>query len=184
MRSLIAGVIVTAMMLSATPAFAAGGQNTIDGSLILATAPASGFDSTIGLGVGVTFDMADRMRSRDVRLAVRGDISYFSFDGDFFGVDLSYRRIMFFGGPRFYFGSGGTRSIKPFLEGGLELSFDEVEVGTPFGKVSDSELHLGLAGGGGIEIPLTDRLKFSVSGRLHVITDDFLSVAATIGASF
>jgi hypothetical protein len=91
---------------------------------------------------------------------------------------------MFFGGPRFFFGPGGTRSIKPFLEGGLELSFDDAEVATPFGKASDSELNLGLAGGGGIEIPLSDRLKFIVSGRLHVITDDFLSLAATIGASF
>src|SRR5512134_3059291 len=118
MRLFIAGVVVAAMMFTAVPAFAATGQNTIDGSLILASSPASGFDAGLGLGVGATIDMANQMKSRDVRLAIRGDFSYFSFDGDFFGVDLSYTRIMLFGGPRFYFGPGGSRSIKPFLEGG------------------------------------------------------------------
>ena len=184
MRLYIAGVVIAAMMFSAAPAFAATGQNTVDASLILASSPASGFDAGVGLGVGATIDMANQMRSRDVRLAIRGDVSYFSFDGDFFGIDLSYRRLMMFGGPRLYFGPGGSRRIKPFLEGGFELSFDHVEVGTPFGRASDSRLRLGLAGGGGIEFPLTDRVKFSVSGRLHLITDDFASLAATIGTSF
>lgn len=184
MRKVFAGLVVAVLMFSAGSAFAAQGQNTIDGSLILGTAPASGFDAGIGLGVGVTIDMADRMKSSDAKLAIRGDMSYMTWDGDAFGWGLSYTRLMFFGGPRFYLGRGGKGTVMPYVEGGLELSFDEAEVATPFGKASASEVNLGLAGGGGVEIPLSGNLKLGVSGRLHLITDDFLSIAVTLGTSF
>jgi len=185
MRLLLTGLVVAVLLFSAVPAFAAQGQTSIDGSLLLATARASGFDAGLGVGIGATVGLPNVKLGGNASMAIRGDMSYFNWDGSFFGVDYSYSSLMFFGGPRIYFGKGGGKgSVMPYVEGGVELSFDSAEVATPFGKASDSEMHFGLAGGGGIEIPLSDRVKFGVSARLHLITDDFMSVAATIGTTF
>ncbi len=184
MRLVLAGLIVAVMVVSAGPASAAQGNNTVDGSLILGTAPASGLDMGIGVGAGLTFDISDRMRSSNAKLAIRADLSYLNFDGDYFGVGISYSRLMLFGGPRFYLG-GSKGGPKPFVEGGLEFSHDSYDIYVlGLGKRSVSDTNFGLAGGGGVEIPLQGNLKLSFSGRLHLITDDFLSIAATLGTSF
>ncbi|MDH4164498.1 MAG: hypothetical protein OEW15_17690, partial [Nitrospirota bacterium] len=60
------------MRCSYDPQAAAG---TVDGSLIFATEPVGGFDSTVGIGVGGTFDVSKA--ARDVKVAVRADMSYF-----------------------------------------------------------------------------------------------------------
>jgi len=71
------------------------------------------------------------------------------------------------------------------VEGGLELTFDEVEVVVPgLGKTSSSDTSLGLAGGGGIDFILAPNVKLGVNGRLHLIDDDFLTLGITLGLLF
>lgn len=174
----------------AVPAFAAqgGGQPgvTVDASLLFATAPEGAFDATVGIGVGALVDLSHRMNmsSRNMKLGVRGDISYYSWDGSAFGIDLSYTRLAFFGGPRFTFAPGNAK-IEPYVEGGLELTFDKAEVAMPFvGKASASDTSLGFAGGGGVDFILAPNVKLGVNGRLHLVSDSFLTIGATIGLMF
>jgi len=74
--------------------------------------------------------------------------------------------------------------VAPYLEGGLELSYDEAEVASFFGKASATEINLGLAGGAGLEIPLADNLVLGFNGRLHLIADSFLTLGASLGVRF
>ena len=186
-KVLLIAVLALSTAFIAGPAFAAAGSNTIDGSLLFATEPVGGYDPTIGIGVGVLVDLAGRanMSSKDIKLGVRGDMSYFSWDGDFYGVDVSYWRLMFFGGPRLTFQVGGKSNIAPYLEGGLELGYGKAEVAAPFfGKQSSTEIDLGLAGGGGIDFALAKNVKLGVNGRLHLISDSFLTLGVTLGVAF
>jgi len=180
-------VLVLAVVLMAGPVFAAAGSSTVDGSLVFATEPMGGYDSTIGIGVGALIDMTGRMKSssKDMKLGVRADMTYFNWDGSFYGIDVSYKRLMFFGGPRFTFLPGGRSDITPYLEGGLELGYGRAEVAVPgFGKHSDTNIDLGLAGGGGVDFTLAKNVKLGVSGRLHLISDSFLTLAVTLGVAF
>jgi hypothetical protein len=163
-------------------------EATIDASLLYATEPRGGYDSTVGIGVGALIDLSNSMSmsQKDMKLGVRGDLAYFDWDGNFYGIGVSYTRLAFFGGPRLTFGKlGGGTPVVPYVEGGLELTFDEVEVVVPgLGKHSASETSLGLAGGGGIDFILASNLKLGVNGRLHLIDDDFLTLGVTLGMMF
>lgn len=184
---LVIAVLAFAAVLTAVPVFAAAGGTTIDGSLLFATEPAGGYDSTIGIGVGALIDLAGRARmsSKDMKLGIRADMSYFDWEGNFFGIDVSYWRLMFFGGPRLTFKPGGRSNIAPYVEGGLELGYGQAEVAVPgLGRHSSTNVDLGLAGGGGVDFTLAKNVKLGVSGRLHLISDDFLTLAVTLGVAF
>lgn len=186
-KVLIIAVLVLATVIMAGSVFAAESGATIDGSLVYATEPRGGFDSTVGIGVGALIDMSGRMKtsSKDMKLGIRGDMTYFDWDGSFYGIDVSYKRLMFFGGPRLTFQPGGRSNISPYLEGGLELGYGKAEVAVPgLGKASSTEIDLGLAGGGGVDLALSKNVKLGVSGRLHLISDSFLTVAVTLGVAF
>lgn len=187
MNRIVAAVAAVFMLVlgagGMSQAVAAG---SVDGGLIFATEPAPGFDSTIGIGVGGTFDVSDKAAAKDMKIGVRADLSYFDWDNGAFGVGLSYKRLMLFGGPRLSFSTGPKSAVTPYVEGGLELSFDEAEAWIPgLGiKVSANDTNIGLAAGGGVEIAVSDRAKFGIGARLHLITDDFLSLAFTFGVGF
>jgi len=183
-KALIITVLALTAALMAGPVFAAAGGSAVDGSLIFATEPTGAFDSTVGIGVGALFDMSDRMRtsSKDMKLGIRADMAYFDWDGSAYGIDVSYQRLMFFGGPRLTFLPG---AVSPYVEGGLEFGYGKVEVALPgFGKHSSTEMDLGLAGGGGIDFALAKNLKLGVNGRLHLISDSFLTLGVTLGVAF
>ncbi len=185
-KFLFMAVIAAALLAGADQAFAAGGA-TIDGSLVFATEPMGGYDSTVGIGVGALIDMAGRMKtsSKDMKLGIRADMTYFNWDGNFYGIDVSYQRFMFFGGPRLTFQPGGSSTISPYVEGGLELGYGRSEVAVPgLGKASATDINLGLAGGGGVDFALARNVKLGVSGRLHLISDSFLTLAVTLGVAF
>ncbi len=185
MRSaVLVGVLVLIAIFAGTASAAQGGT-TVDGSLIFASEPASGFGSTVGIGFGVLADLPKNAPARDVKLGIRGDLAYFDWSEEYFGVGVSYTRLMFFGGPRFTFLTGGKSGIAPYLEGGFELSFDHSEVFVPgLGKASRSDTSLGLAGGGGIDFPLSPKVKLGVNARLHLIDDSFMTVGMTLGMMF
>ncbi len=152
----------------------------IDGSLVLATAPASGFDS----GVGVTFGAGMMLPQINKDLQGRVEISYFSWSATEFGVDVSYTRIPIDVGGRFFLPAGNEK-LKIFVEGMLELSFDSVEVNVPpFGKSSASETHLGLVPGAGLEFKISPALGIVADARWHLITDDYFTVQAGVAAHF
>ena len=180
-------ILALAVPVAAEPAGGSTGGVIIDGSLLYATEPRGGYDSTVGIGVGALIDLSRQMSMsrKDINLGIRGDLAYFDWDGSFFGIDVSYTRLALFGGPRFTFRPGGSSAIAPYVEGGLELSFDEVEVVVPgLGKSSASDTSLGLAGGGGVDFLLAPNLKLGVNGRLHLIDDDFLTIGVTLGFMF
>lgn len=184
---LVVALIIAAILAGTGQVSAETGGATIDGSLIYATEPSGGFDSTVGIGVGALIDMSSRMKtsSKDMKMGLRADMAYFDWDGNYFGINVSYWRLMFFGGPRLTFQPGGRSTVTPYVEGGLELGYGEAEVAVPgFGKSSATEINLGLAGGGGIDIALAKNVKLGVNARLHLITDSFLSLGVTLGAAF
>jgi hypothetical protein len=175
------------------PAFAKVGSSTsggaeIDGSVVLATAPASGFDT----GFGVTVGGGAMLPQIDRNLQGRIDISYFKWTASEFGFDLSYTRIPLLFSGRYYVPARDNR-LKVYVQGGLELSFDKVEAAVPafvppFGvgtvKASSSETRLGIVPGIGIEYKLSPTLGLVADARWHIITDSYLTLQFGLASHF
>jgi len=187
MKSYLVIAFIVMALVGAGQAFAATSGVTLDGSLVFGSAPIGGYDSTVGIGFGALVDMSGRMKtsSKDMKLGVRGDVTYFNCGGNSYGVDVSYKRLVFFGGPRLTFQPGGKGNITPYVEGGLELGYGDSEVFVPgFGRSSTTDINLGLAGGGGVDFALAKNVKLGVNARLHLITDSFLTLGVTLGVAF
>ncbi len=177
--SVVFGMTATAFAKSARSSGSSEGAE-IDGSLVLATAPASGFDA----GIGVTFGFGAMLPQINRDLQGRAEISYFSWSATQFGVDVSYTRIPFDVGGRFFL-PAGSEQVKVFVQGMLELSFDKAEANIPgLGKTSASDTHLGIVPGAGIELKLSPGLSFVADARWHLITDDYFTVQAGLAAHF
>jgi opacity protein-like surface antigen len=175
------------------PAFAKAGTSTsqdteIDGSVVLATAPASGFDT----GLGITVGAGTTLPHIDKNLQGRVDISYFTWSASQFGVDVSYTRIPLLFSGRYFVPTRDNR-LKVYIQGGLELSFDKVEAAItlpspPFAfgtvKESSSETRIGLVPGAGIEYKLSPTLGLVVDARWHIITDGYLTVQFGLASHF
>ncbi len=187
-RIIVVAFAVVLMAMSAGSAFAAQdkGGVMIDGTLAFASEPASGFGTTVGFGVGTSIDITDKMKLSDknAKIQLRGDLTYYEWSQTEFGIDLSYKRLIAFGGGRYFLPMGGRSTVAPYLEAGVEVAYDRAEAATFFGKASATEIDLGVAGGAGLEIPLSDKLVLGVNGRLHLITDSFLTVGASLGVKF
>ena len=162
------------------------GGHTIDGSLILAPEPRSVYDQKTGFGIGMLIDLSDRtnMSPKAFKVGIRGDFAYFDWEGDFSGTNLSYKRVVLFGGPRFTFLPGAS-AVAPYLEGGLELAYDDMEVTVPIiGKASSIWTSLGFAGGGGVDFTLARNLILGVNGRVHLVSDPIYTFGVTLGLVF
>jgi hypothetical protein len=188
-RGIIGLVLLAGFLAVAGQAMAQDGKSgvTIDGSLIAATAPTGGYDATVGIGIGALVDITNRVNvsNKNIKLGIRGDMSYYSWDGNFYGFGVSYKRLAFFGGPRFTIQPGANAAVLPYVEGGVELTYDDIGMYTPgFGSASTTGLSLGLAGGGGVDFLLAKNLKLGVNGRLHLISDAFVTVGVTLGLMF
>ncbi|MGE5172247.1 MAG: outer membrane beta-barrel protein [Betaproteobacteria bacterium] len=163
-------------------AFASSSQDVeVDGSLALASAPASGFDT----GFGVTFGFGMMLPQINKDLQGRIELSYYEWSDTEFGVDVTYKRVPVDIGGRFFLPTQ-SGNLKVFVQGMLELSFDEVEVSNfPFpGTVSESQTHLGLVPGAGIELKINPSLSFVADARWHLITDDYFSLQVGLAAHF
>jgi outer membrane autotransporter protein len=179
-------VIITVAALLAlstgTQAFAKSeqvGNAEVDASLVWASAPASGFDSTIGLAIGggVMLPQIDK------NLQGRVDITFLSFDGSEFGTDLTYSRVPITVSGRYYIPTQQT--VKVYGQGGLEMSFDKVEMTvSPGFKASESDIRLGLVGGVGIDVAITPQLSFVTDVRLHLITDSYITLQGGVALHF
>jgi Outer membrane protein beta-barrel domain len=181
-------MIITAAVLLAlstgTQAFAKSeqmGKAEVDASLVWASAPASGFDSTIGIAIGggVMLPQIDK------NLQGRVDITFLSFDGSFFGTDLTYSRVPITVSGRYYIPTDQT--VKVYGQGGLEMSFDKVEAGVPGFPgftTSESSINIGLVGGVGVDIAITPQLSFVADARLHLITDSYVTLQGGVALHF
>ena len=70
-------------------------------------------------------------------------------------------------------------------KGGLEMSFDKVEMTvSPGFKASESDIRLGLVGGVGIDIAITPQLSFVTDVRLHLITDSYITLQGGVALHF
>lgn len=169
-----------------------GSGVSIDGTLSLATDPTESMfgltDLTLGIGLGLSADISQDS-SKTGKLQFRGDFIYYDWDVDAYFFDVSYERVPLFLGVRYFFPMDNG-SVGVFVEGGLEISFDKVEVPfyNPFfglfGKVEDDETNLGITPGIGIEVPIQDNLYFGSNLRFHFISDSYASLGVTLGYRF
>jgi opacity protein-like surface antigen len=185
MKKIMIIIAVVLLALSTgTQAFAKSeqmGNAEVDASLVWASAPASAFDSTIGLAIGGGIILPQI----DKNLQARVDITFLSFDGSFFGTDLTYTRVPITVSGRYYIPA--NQDIKVYAQGGAEVSFDKVEAGVPgfpgF-KTSESDINFGLVAGVGIDVAITPQLSFVADARLHMITDYYLTFQGGVALHF
>lgn len=181
-------VILTAFIVSGT---AYAKDLSLDFAGTYATEPASGFGATLGLGMGADFGWTLFSKGSGTRadnylknIKFRADMHYYTWDDTVAGVDVEYNRIPFFVGGRYFFPISGMNKAgwEVFGEAGLEVSFDEVEVVNALGqKVSEDDTNGGVSIGGGIRYNFTDKVFAGISGRHHIITDDYTTLDFLIG---
>ena len=182
-------IALTALIVSSitATAFAKSARSSssqdveVDGSLAVASAPASGFDT----GVGVIFGFGMMLPQISKDLQGRVEFSYYEWSATRFGLDVTYKRLPVDLGGRFILPTQ-SGNLKVFIQGMLEISFDTVEVSNfPFpGTTSKSESHLGLVPGAGIELKINPNLGFVADARWHLITDNYLSLQAGLAYHF
>ena len=145
------------------------GELEVDGSFAFATGP-SNYDSGFGLnfGAGIMLGAIDR------NLQARVDISYYDFSTDFYYVDLSYTRVPVTVSARYYFPI--NEHVKPFVQAGLETSFDSYEYYAGGVKRSKNEVNFGISPGGGIEFSVSPQVGLFALGRIHAISDNYFSM--------
>ncbi|GBD98180.1 hypothetical protein BMS3Abin07_00188 [bacterium BMS3Abin07] len=187
-------IVLIILFLSAGPAFAHGISIELTGNY--ASEPSGGFGSTFGPGVGVNADFGKIIRvTEGTKFAVisknikfRADLSYFNWDRDVFGVNIEYTRIPIFVGARYFFPleSMSRQGLQVFGEGGLEMSFDNVEdvvciSGAGCIKNNDSDINPGIGAGGGIQYSFSDRIYGGIHLRYHVISDSYFTTGLYVG---
>jgi opacity protein-like surface antigen len=178
-RLMIVTIAALLALAAGTQAFAKSeqmGNAEVDASLVVASAPTSEFDNTLGLAIGGGVMV-------DNNIQARVDLTFLSFDGSFFGTDLTYSRIPVTVSGRYYI---PTDSVKAFVQGGLELSFDKIDVGTfiPGFKLTSSETNLGATAGAGLDVPITSQLSFVADVRLHLISNDYVTLQGGVAMHF
>ncbi len=193
------GILVIVAVLMATllcgNAFAAkagaGYKTAVDGMLSVASEPESGFGDTVGVGVGVSFDLSSTLKPSSGKIFGRADINYFSWDASEFGIDVTFTRVPIFLGGRYYIPTSGS-NIDVFVEAGLEFSFDKAEAVVPafppfFGAVksSESDFNIGITPGVGIEVPISnDGWYIGGDARWHIIENDYFTLSFVFGKRF
>ncbi len=155
----------------------------VDASLVVASAPASGFDT----GVGVTFGAGTMLPQIDRNLQGRVELSYFSWSATEFGVDVTYTRIPIDIAGRYYIPTQAD-NLKLYLQAGLEISFDKVEAAgpSPFGTSTSSEStsNLGIVPGVGIDYKINQNLSLVADLRAHLISDSYLTIQGGVAYHF
>ena len=178
-----------ALVLISGTAFAAGGQAgqsgpSLDLSGNFATEPAGDFGTTFGLEVGANVPLnrlgMNVATSKTVELQGRASLSYYNWDESIFGVDLEYRRIPFFVGARVL--APVAPQLKVYGQLGLELSFDRAEAFLPgLGRVSDSDINIGITPGVGIIFPVSNQVYLGANLNWHIISDSYFTLGVTVG---
>jgi len=187
MKKVIFIVILTAFMVSGT---AYAKEISLDFAGTYATEPASGFGATLGRGMGgdvgwTLFSKGSGTRADNYRknIKFRADIHYYTWDDTVAGVDIEYNRIPLFVGGRYFFpvSSMNKAGWEVFGEAGLEVSLDEEEAVVAGQRVSNDDTKGGVSIGGGIRYNFTDKVFGGISGRHHIISNDYTTLDFLIG---
>ena len=163
MRKLMMACLALGLAASAG---AKEGDKSLDVNLDIAGEPADGFGTAIGPNFGFQYDLGKQ------DIFVRGEVGYLKWSHSVSGVDVSYRRIPVTGGVRKYFTVDGTK-LRPFAQGGLELSFDRAEAAVLGTTASDSDVNFGMVLGGGAELALDQNFSAQALFKYHVIDDGY-----------
>jgi hypothetical protein len=152
----------------------------VDASLVLATAPASGFDTGIGVNIGAGM----MLPQIDKNLQGRVEISYLTWSASELGFNLTYTRIPIDFAGRYYIPTQAS-NLKVYVQAGLELSYDKAEAAVPiFGKTSSTETNLGIVPGAGIDVKINKNLSFVADLRAHIIDDSYLTIQGGVAYHF
>jgi hypothetical protein len=165
---------------------------SVEAFLAIGSEPAGDLGTGYGLGVGLNIPFNDIFNlnspSRAAKdLMIRADISYFSWEGDtdtpFFSVDEEFTRIPIFLGIRFFLPDDiiQAEGLRIYGEAGVELSFDEAEVKFNGFKESDDEINFGVPIGVGMQYYISEKWYLGLNARLHIISDDYFTLAASMG---
>ncbi len=174
------GMTATAFAKPSRSSSSSSDEAEIDASLVVATAPASGFDTGIGVtvGAGKMFPQIDR------NFQGRVELSYLSWSATEFGFDVTFTRVPLDLGAR-YFIPTSNADVKIYVQGMLELSFDKEETGVPFfGTVSASTTNLGVVPGAGIDYRINPNLSIVADVRAHLISGSYLTLQGGVAYHF
>ncbi len=167
--------VVLLGLIAASPSFAKQGDKAVDLTLDVATEPASGFGSAVGVTLGGGYEVIDSLQARI-------DLSYYSWDQGAFGDDITYRRIPLDIGARYYF-QLPPKGLKVYPLAALEISFDELEFAVPFfPKQTEDKVHAGVVTGGGVDYALTKEFSVGANLKAHLITDGYVTMG--LGGTF
>jgi outer membrane protein W len=190
-RLAIVCVILTIGM--ASTAFAEKGDTEIDFTGGFATAPYSDFDLGWGVNFGGGYEFFDNFTpgiSGDT-LQLRGDIGYYQWTANEFGVDVTSSRLPVTVSCRYYFPIPQVKNLRVYGQAGLEVSFDDMEAtvpsfipGVPAMKVSDSSTNVGVTPAVGVEYYLNRQFFLTASMKEHIISDPYFSMQGGIGLLF
>jgi opacity protein-like surface antigen len=181
-------LLLSISLLICSTTFAA---KSVDLTASVASEPVDDFGAGFGITAGLSLDVADFAATNNVtkNLQLRGDMSYYHWsrsvilDSD--ELDLSYSRVPIFLGARYMVPKD---KLRLYGEVGLEISFDKVSVAEDFRGVpitaSDTDTHLGLVPGAGIQYFLTDNVFVGGNFRLHIIDDSYVSAGIALGTQF
>jgi hypothetical protein len=189
-KSAVLGILFVFMLMSAGDGLAQQEHgSSVDFFLGLGSEPAGDVGTTFGFGAGLNIPFTNIFNAGGAsgaadNLMIRADLSYFSWEGDTGPIDVEITRIPLFLGVR-YFVSGDkikTEGLGIYAEIGIELSFDDVEVKTPFlGTSSDDEINFGVPIGAGIQYYISEKWYLGFNARFHIISDSYFTLLGSIG---
>ena len=160
LRIVVSVAALTLCAAAFSPAFAKQGEKSVEISGDIATEPAGNVGATAGFTAGVGYEIMDDLQ-------VRGDLSYYSWDG--------FERIPIVVGARKYFPTP-FRELKAFGQGGLEVSFDNSD--------ADDDTRVGVNLGGGVEYTIAPRFTIGSDLRFHVIKHWYTTIGFGLGYHF
>lgn len=185
--------LVVVLVANPSAGFAQEDHGTsVDAFLGIGSEPAGDVGTGYGLGVGLNIPFNDIFYTSNPSSAVKDlmiriDLSYFSWEDDtdtpFFSVEEELTRIPIFLGIRFFIPADTikTEGLGIYGEAGIELSFDEAEVKINGFKESDDEINFGVPIGVGMQYYISEKWYLGLNARLHIISDNYFTLAASMG---
>ncbi len=147
----------------------------IDGMFHLATELSSGWNTGLGGGIGVTFDL------KEVPLGIlqlRVDGSYIRWKNQFHTSNI-YLRYVAFTGLRFSL-KILAGYIRPFIDLGGEINYEKNEFNP---SETDNKVSFGFTPGIGAQIKLSSVL-LGMHIRYHLLRDSYVTFTPTLGLRF
>lgn len=178
-------LVLLAVLAVSTVSFAQKGSMAIGGDLgILLPMGDMGDVLSMGFGICPTFDYM-----MNEKLALAGTVGYVSWGAkeEIAGLETSFTDIPIKAGAKYYLGAGG---MKPYLLGefGIHMLTASVK-GTIMGYSFDesaSETDMGFAVGGGMEMPMGEKMKLNFLAQYESIFEDesFNNLVIKVGIKY